>query len=290
MKETNYTLEEFAEAVKASGSISQVLIKLNLKPSGANYKGFYDKISQLNLSIDHFTGQAFNKGRIFGTSRKHRTIEEILVKGSKVTTSAFKERLIKAKILEYKCKICDNSEWNGKELTLHLDHINGENTDNRLENLRLLCPNCHSQTDTYAGRNIKRKYLKNKCKKCETLISSKHSFCQMCFKQTQYVKVRNELKEIAKNQLAIEKPCIDCGESFIALSDRCKKCRGKVAQPTKIQWPSKEELQKLIWEIPSIQIGKNLGVSDKAIEKRCKKLGITKPPRGYWAKQKHISQ
>ena len=61
--------------------------------------------------------------------------------------------IIKNKLLELKCEVCGVKEWNGKKLSLHLDHINGENGDHRLENLRFLCPNCHSQTDTYAGKN-----------------------------------------------------------------------------------------------------------------------------------------
>ena len=65
-----------------------------------------------------------------------------------------KSRLIKEEILEYKCALCGNTgEWQGQSLTLQLDHINGINNDNRLKNLRLLCPNCHSQTKTFSGRN-----------------------------------------------------------------------------------------------------------------------------------------
>ena len=68
-----------------------------------------------------------------------------------------KERLVKEGILEYKCAECGISKWNNKPLSLHLDHINGINNDHRIENLRFLCPNCHSQTDTYAGKNRKHK-------------------------------------------------------------------------------------------------------------------------------------
>jgi Zn finger protein HypA/HybF involved in hydrogenase expression len=67
--------------------------------------------------------------------------------------AAVKRKIINENLLEYKCNICGIVEWNNKPLSLHLDHINGSNGDNRLENLRFLCPNCHSQTDNYAGRN-----------------------------------------------------------------------------------------------------------------------------------------
>jgi 5-methylcytosine-specific restriction endonuclease McrA len=68
-------------------------------------------------------------------------------------TLKLKKRLIKEEILEHKCSICEINEWQGKEISLQLDHIDGNNHNHRLENLRLLCPNCHSQTDTYCGKN-----------------------------------------------------------------------------------------------------------------------------------------
>lgn len=68
----------------------------------------------------------------------------------------FKSRLIKANLIEYKCSCCGITEWNGKPLTLQLHHINGNNRDNRLENLTFLCPNCHSQTDNFSGKNAEK--------------------------------------------------------------------------------------------------------------------------------------
>lgn len=65
----------------------------------------------------------------------------------------FKSHLIKANLIEYKCSCCGITEWNGKPLTLQLHHINGNNRDNRLENLTFLCPNCHSQTDNFSSKN-----------------------------------------------------------------------------------------------------------------------------------------
>lgn len=83
------------------------------------------------------------------------SLEEILIENSSYTNrTRLKIRLLKEHLIEYKCAICGNKgEWNNQPLTLQLDHINGINNDNRIENLRFLCPNCHSQTETYSGRN-----------------------------------------------------------------------------------------------------------------------------------------
>lgn len=82
------------------------------------------------------------------------SLDEILVENSNYTNmTKLKERIIRAGLLEYRCAFCGNTgEWNGKHLTLQIDHINGDHHDHRLSNLRLLCPNCHSQTYNYAGR------------------------------------------------------------------------------------------------------------------------------------------
>lgn len=82
-------------------------------------------------------------------------MKTILVKNSTYTNrTALKKRLVDEKILPYRCAICGNEgEWNSYPLVLQLDHINGINNDNRIENLRFLCPNCHSQTTTFSGRN-----------------------------------------------------------------------------------------------------------------------------------------
>ena len=71
------------------------------------------------------------------------------------TRASVRSRILKDKLLDYKCKKCGIKEWNKKEIALELDHINGDGHDHRLENLRFLCPNCHSQTKTFRGKNLK---------------------------------------------------------------------------------------------------------------------------------------
>jgi Zn finger protein HypA/HybF involved in hydrogenase expression len=148
--------EEIRQFVKESFSYAQVLKKLGLKPIGGNYRILKNKIFSLGLDTSHFTGKAHLKGKTHDWNNTKIPLEEILTENSSYQTYKLKIRLLKENLIENCCDECGiKNEWNGKELSLHLDHINGINTDNRIENLRLLCPNCHSQTDTYAGKNKK---------------------------------------------------------------------------------------------------------------------------------------
>ena len=147
-----YSEEELREAVKTSTSIRQVLDKLNIAPAGGNYQTTNRRIQKLDIDISHFSGQAWNKGRVIGPKRP---IEEYLKENSVVQSFKLKNRLITEGLKQHKCECCGITEWMGKPTPIELDHINGNHHDNRLENLRILCPNCHAQTDTYRGKNKK---------------------------------------------------------------------------------------------------------------------------------------
>ena len=143
---------EFIDAVKTSNSIREALIKLNLKAAGGNYQCFHKRVKELNISIDHFTDpKVWNKGKKFGPKR---SLEHYL-NGVPIQSHKLKLRLISEGIKEHKCEECGINEWRGQPTPIELDHINGDHHDNRLENLRLLCPNCHAQTETYRGKNKK---------------------------------------------------------------------------------------------------------------------------------------
>jgi Zn finger protein HypA/HybF involved in hydrogenase expression len=143
---------EFIDAVKTSNSIREALIKLNLKAAGGNYQCFHKRVKELNISIDHFTDpKVWNKGKKFGPKR---SLEHYL-NGVLIQSHKLKLRLISEGIKEHKCEECGINEWKGQPTPIELDHINGNHHDNRLENLRLLCPNCHAQTETYRGKNKK---------------------------------------------------------------------------------------------------------------------------------------
>ncbi len=148
-----WTDDAFVAAVASSFSVREVLLKLGLKPAGGNYKEFSKNAERLGVDTSHFRGQGHLKGRTH-TWTPARPLESILIKGSDYAfTAGLKRRLVRAGIPEQRCYECGITQWRGKPLSFHLDHINGINNDHRKENLRLLCPNCHSQTATYCGRN-----------------------------------------------------------------------------------------------------------------------------------------
>ncbi len=151
-----WTDEQLARAVRESTSVAGVIRALGVKVGGSVYVMINERIAELGLDTSHFRGQGWNRGQQV-TCWSGRPLAEILVRNSDYrTTSSLRKRLIKEGLKEDRCEICVLHEWCGRPLVLQLDHINGDRTDNRLENLRILCPNCHSQTETWCGRNIGR--------------------------------------------------------------------------------------------------------------------------------------
>lgn len=165
--------ELLQKLVEESGTIKEILEKLNLKITKDNYKKLYKELDEYNIDYSEILNNS-TRGCI-----KKYSIEDILVENSTYTGSRLKNRLIKEGLKQNICELCGQKPFhNGKELILQLHHINGNHQDNRLENLQILCPNCHSQTDNYAKRNIKKKQYF--CKKCGAEISKGAQFCKKC--------------------------------------------------------------------------------------------------------------
>ena len=205
----SYTIEEFKNAVQGSYSIAQALTKLGVSPRGGNYRVFkkFEKLYEIDTS--HFTGQ----GHLKGKTHNFNTIPlgEILVKDYEYSSNKLRKRLISEGIKEHKCECCGLNEWLGEPIPLELDHIDGDHYNNILENLKILCPNCHAKTPTYRGKNKKSKNsqtLKNKnqiakikevynCSSCEVELKTKSKIKTQISIST----IQDKKKEINQNKI-----------------------------------------------------------------------------------------
>lgn len=152
-KTRSWTSNQLKEAVASSFSYRQVITKLGLRPAGGNYYQLKKYITEEKIEVTHFKGTAWNKGLRGGTRKPRRPLEQILVKGSLFQSYKLKKRLFAAGLKPQQCESCGwHQQTLSGHLPLELHHINGDRNDNRLENLQILCPNCHSLTDSYRSR------------------------------------------------------------------------------------------------------------------------------------------
>lgn len=268
MRKSSYSDEDLRVAVSSSTSMAQVLRCLGLIPAGGNYQATKAKINRLGLTTSHWLGQGYRKGST--TPVYEKPLAQLLVRGLLTSTVNLKRRLLKEGLLANLCSICGVSEWLGKPLLLHLDHINGDHLDNRLENLRVLCPNCDSQTSTYCGKNIGRSTRWQHGGKADALVL-----------KTGVEKREGSTPSVATNR---SDSFCQCGAKIGRGSKTCLRCRPHGTRKVKGSWPSDDELRILVWSKSTVKVALEVGVSSSMIKKRCKKVGIPTPPPGYWSK------
>lgn len=256
-----YTKEQIEEVVSNNLSVASSLRALNLRPAGGNYKWFKKIIKDYNLDISHFTGQGWNKGKKNNYNRSI-PLEEILIENSTyVSSNSLRKRLLKEGIKTHKCEKCNNETWNDLPIPLELDHINGNNIDNRIENLRVLCPNCHAQTESYRGKNkvnYKANLILKKYNNSNNNILPEIEIKKDCKKLT-------KVKKIIKNVHRYDS--CQCGNTKNSKASLCLECYS-IQKSSLSKRPSPEQLIQDFKLLKSfVQVGKKYGVSDNAVRK-----------------------
>ena len=182
----SFTKPEFQDLVNSKQSVADVLRHFSLHVGAGSYKTFQRRVEEDSIDISHFR---MDRSKAFAVLQTI-PLEAILVDGSSYNRPRLKARLIKEGLLRNSCYECGlDAAWNGKELALQLDHINGKSDDNRLENLRLLCPNCHSQTKNFSGRNAATN-KKHKCNDCNEMIAHTSFRCSDCSSKNKSLELR----------------------------------------------------------------------------------------------------
>lgn len=145
-KLADYSIEELYNITQNSNSMSEVCSALGFSKSGDMFKRIRQRLEENNIDISHFNRT---------TTPIKRTVENIFIKDSTADQKTLRQWYLKGQYTNYQCAICGQLPiWNNQKLTLILDHINGHNKDNRLENLRWVCPNCNQQLPTTNGKNL----------------------------------------------------------------------------------------------------------------------------------------
>jgi hypothetical protein len=228
-----YTEEQARKAVAGSKSYSETLRRLGMRVAGGNHGVLRHWVDEVwRIPTDHFDP---NAGRLRSANRRAVPLEEVMVTGSNYSRAALKRRLLREGIKERRCEECGQGEiWRGARLALILDHVNGVPDDNRLENLRIVCPNCAATFSTHCGRKNQLPVEARVCLRCGEAFDPKYASQRYCSSA--------------------------CGSRW----DR----RGRsIPGARRVQRPPYEQLMAEIEATSYSAVGRKYGVSDNAIRK-----------------------
>jgi HNH endonuclease len=227
-----YTEQDVRDAVASSRSLSDALRALGLRAAGSNFRTLKRLIERYDIATEHMDPNWVLRG-----NRPNRKIplQQLMVEGSSYGRDKLKRRLYEEGIKQRRCELCGQGElWNGSRMSLILDHINGVATDNRLDNLRIVCPNCNATLDTHCGRQNRLEVTPRACLHCGAEFAprySTHRYCSQSF-GTQWMRSRDP------------KP-----------------------QSRKVQRPPYEQLMADLAATSFSAVGRKYGVSDNAVRK-----------------------
>jgi hypothetical protein len=227
-----YTDLEVTAAVAGSRSLAEALRKLGLRPAGGNHATLKRLIARLELSTDHFDRDWAQRAR---RGVKARPLSEILVRGSSYHRGHLKRRLLESGLKQPVCEMCGQGDlWRGRPMALILDHINGVHDDNRLENLRIVCPNCAATLETHCGRKNSIVRMQRDCAHCGGRFYPRYDRQRYC--------------------------CRACGS-------RHDRRRTVYPERRKVERPPYVQLVREVRAMGYLATGRRYGVSDNAIRK-----------------------
>jgi hypothetical protein len=228
-----YTEQDLRTAVAESFSWAETLRRLGYCPTGGNWKTLKKRVTELGIHTDHFDPYRASRQR---SRRGRRPLSEILVTGSNYCRWRLKERLYETGLKKRNCELCgQGTTWNGREISLILDHINGVRDDNRLENLRIVCPNCAAGLDTHCGRKNRIEVEPRSCRHCGQAFMPKYQRHRYC--------------------------SVACGRR-----SRPGPARSR-PEARKVERPPHDQLVREVKENGYLATGRRYGVSDNAVRK-----------------------
>ncbi len=243
--------QEFLNLMQSSESVTEVLDKLGYKSkTGKTHRDIQERALALGFNMQEFKTRTERirreKFSQLGAGARVSNAE-IFVENSTYNRSHLRQRIIKERLLPYSCVWCGITDfYNGKPISLQLDHTNGVRDDNRLSNLRWLCPNCHSQTTTHGGKRFKK--ASRPCHSCgKPLCRGKHALCKSCDNSSRSTTEYPSDSELAV--LVFTRPITEIaaslGVSDVAVAKHCK-IRG-IATPGRGYW-AKQRSRKHLYE------------------------------------------
>jgi hypothetical protein len=270
--------EKAIQAIKNKNNISvaAILREIGLSDkNGTNYQKIYSIVKKHGLDTAHWLGQAFNKGVALGNKRP---LSDYLSNKFSINSFNLKKRLIDEKIKEHRCENCKNDSWLEKKIPLELHHRDGDNKNNCLENLELLCPNCHALTPNFCGKNVKaskRSVKRQKVTEEEIIQTIKQSYNILGVLKT--LNLNNYGKNYDRINTILEKHNLIFLEKPIKNEIEPNKNWRSDPKPSmrKVERPSKEELIDLVKTKSMLEITRMFGLkSDNSIRKWCDNYNI----------------
>ncbi len=232
-----FTEQQLREAILASRSWAETLRYLHYRSAGGNWRTLKKYAHLWEIPTDHFDPGGARRDAL-RRANPAIPLEEILVKNSTYSRNHLKERLFKEGVKAKRCELCGQGEiWRGRRMALIIDHINGVPNDNRLENLRIVCPNCAATFDTHCARKNRRRIKPRRCRRCGVEFWPRQRRQRYCSSE--------------------------CGARYV----RAQRRGIPKPETRKVERPPYDRLLREIEEMGYLAVGRKYGVSDNAVRK-----------------------